>query len=158
MIRQEFEETAIQYTPMIFHLLKKLNITSGKEEFFQSALLALWEASLKADPEKGSLDSYYYHCMKGTLLNELSSNSRWNSGNFLIGQVPENAAEYKENGQLFVLDQLQRFRPLLTEKQYKWLAAYTLYGLTVKDIAAMEGTTEAAVKSWKKGALKAIRK
>ncbi|MFY4776763.1 sigma-70 family RNA polymerase sigma factor [Metabacillus sp. RGM 3146] len=158
MKEKEFEELLGEYTPMIYHLIKKLHIYQNQQDFFYIASEALWQASLSADKEKGSVHSYYYNCMKGKLLNELTSQRKYYEKCIISSDFPEEAAECSEYEDTIVKNTIMSFSGFLTDNQQKWLKGYCYEGLTLKQIANREKTTLASVKNWRKGALAAFHK
>lgn len=158
MKEKEFEDLLEAYTPMIYHLIKKLHIFKNQQDFFTIALEALWEASLSADEEKGSVHSYYYNCMKGKLLNELSSQRKYDE-HFEVGpDLPEAAAICPDYEDAIVKHSILSFGDFLSDNQQKWVKGYCFEGLTMKQIAHRENTTVPAVKNWRRGAIAAFHK
>ena len=69
---ESFEQLASQYEPMIQQIIHSLHIYKNKAEFHQHSLIALWKASKRFDPAKGTFSTYAYHYIKGYLLMELT--------------------------------------------------------------------------------------
>jgi RNA polymerase sigma factor (sigma-70 family) len=69
---ESFEQLASQYEPMIQQIIHSLHIYKNKDEFHHHGLIALWKASKRFDPAKGTFSTYAYHYIKGYLLMELT--------------------------------------------------------------------------------------
>ena len=73
-IDEKFEELHNQFKSIIYHIMIRLAIYKNEQEFYQIGCIALWEASLHFNEEKGEFKSYAYSYimgkMKTTLTNE----------------------------------------------------------------------------------------
>ncbi|WP_035408872.1 sigma-70 family RNA polymerase sigma factor [Bacillus sp. SJS] len=146
-----------RYKPMILHLLKRLSIYRNHEEFFQTACIALWEASNQYRPSKGSMDAYYYLYIKGKLMNEMTRQNRLSEREDLKDDFSyaEDCHILKETEDQFDWEELEKD---LTLNQKKWMHGYAYLGLTITEIASLEGVTPAAVKSWRRDTLRKLKK
>jgi RNA polymerase sigma factor (sigma-70 family) len=152
-----FEELAEQYTPMIHRILQSLSIYRNKDEFHQTALIALWEAQMGFDPQKGSFTNYAYSYIKGRLLLELTKRSRYEAGNVYPKEEYWEAVEGDYSDIPLEVEQLLSYCEGLSEKETKWVVAAFAEDLSVKDMAAREKVSVSAVKQWKMSALKKLR-
>ncbi|WP_391120098.1 sigma-70 family RNA polymerase sigma factor [Psychrobacillus sp. L3] len=66
-----FEEHLVQYEPMIFACIRKLNIYKNHELYRQAGRIALWKAWVKFDSGRGEFAPYAYRCIYGAILDEL---------------------------------------------------------------------------------------
>jgi DNA-directed RNA polymerase len=73
LLVENFEQLATQYGPMIHKIIHSLNIYHNQEEFYQTGLIGLWEASNRFNVEKGKFSNYAYSYIKGKILTELSA-------------------------------------------------------------------------------------
>ncbi|MFF2753480.1 sigma-70 family RNA polymerase sigma factor [Psychrobacillus sp. NPDC058041] len=71
-----FEESLIQFEPMISACIRKLNIYKNHELYKQAGRIALWQAWIKFDSEKGEFAPYAYRCIYGAILDELKKEKR----------------------------------------------------------------------------------
>src|SRR5690606_14313805 len=71
-----FEEFVEQYTPMIHHIMRSLHIYKNSEEFYQIGIIALWEAYMRFEPDKGKFSTFAYSYMKGRMMTELTKQSK----------------------------------------------------------------------------------
>ncbi|MBM4764618.1 sigma-70 family RNA polymerase sigma factor [Bacillus sp. B15-48] len=150
---ESFEQLATQYTPMIYQIIRSLNIYTNKQEFFQIGLIGLWEASERFDPEKGNFTNYAYTFIKGRMMSELTSNRKYDD---TTTKVTEEFWEYIEDPCLsspLEEEQLLAYcqSANLTENQTKWVLYHCLKGFTTNEIAAIEQVTTSAVKNWRAG-------
>jgi DNA-directed RNA polymerase len=150
---QLFEEVLEQYTPMIHHIIRSLNIYKEKERYFHEAAIALWEAWSCFDEHKGSFTSYAYSSIRGKLLNHLKKEIKWEEYHTVMEQMPESQAEPS----FPLLENLEDYTQNLTDNQRTWLVEFIYKGRKLKEIANQEGVSVSAVKSWRKEALKKLR-
>ncbi|AZB42563.1 sigma-70 family RNA polymerase sigma factor [Bacillus sp. FJAT-42376] len=151
-----YSELLERYKPMILHLMKRLSIYRNHEEFFQTASIALWEASNHYQPSKGTMDAYYYLFIKGKLMNEMTRQNR-----LLMREDLKDEWGWADSGpDDFLPAERYDWEDLmkdLTLNQKKWIRNYAFLGLTITEIAQKEGATPAAVKSWRRDAIKKLR-
>ena len=152
-----FEELVEQYTPMIHRILQSLSIYRNKDEFQQTALIALWEAQLGFAPQKGSFTNYAYSYIKGKLLLELTQRSRYEAGNVYPNEEYWEVIEGDYSDRPLELEQLLSYCEGLSKKETKWVVAAFVEDLSVKEMAEREKVSVSAVKQWKLSALKKLR-
>lgn len=71
------EEVLEQYSPMISALIRKLNIYRDFESYRQIGEIALWQAWMRFDVEKGDFTPYAYRSIHGAMLDELNRENRF---------------------------------------------------------------------------------
>lgn len=155
---ERFEELAVKYEPMIYHVIHSLNIYKNRDEFYQTGLIALWEAHLRFDEEKGKFSTYAYSYIKGRMLRELSKHRRNEA--YTVFPKEETFWEMKEDEDDFQpleMPMLLSYCHGLTEKQKQWVVYTFYYGMTVREIAEVEKVSQSAVKKWRTGAMKKIK-
>ena len=154
----DFNELAKQYEPMINKILRSLHIFRNKEEFFQTALVGLWEASLRFNPEKGDFTNYAYTYIKGLIMAEMTKKSKYEEHNVYPDDEFWGLIEDQGTEQPFDKKILLSYCEGLTANQIKWFL-YTCHDdLSVKDIAQCENVSVSAVKSWRKGAKEKLKR
>jgi RNA polymerase sigma factor (sigma-70 family) len=142
---------------MIYNIIHSLHIYKDQQEYFQTGLIALWEAYRNFDCEKGVFAAYAYSFIKGRILSEMNSHNKhldrqaypkdefWESVEDELSEMP------------FSKDLLLSYCEHLTLNQSKWVM-YTFYDmLTVSEIAEREKVSVGAVKKWRKGAKERLR-
>jgi len=152
-----FEELVEQYTPMIHRILQSLMIYRNKDEFYQTALIGLWEAQKGFNAEKGNFTNYAFSYIKGKLLLELTKSSRYEAGNVYPKEEYWEMVEGGCSELPLEVETLLSYCDGLSEKEIKWVAATFVEDLSVKEIAVREGVSVSAVKQWKVSALKKLR-
>ena len=154
---ENFDTLVSQYNPLIYHIMRKLNIICDKDEYYQIGLIALWEASINFDPNKGQFLSYAYKSIQGKMLIHLCKSTK------ISGREMKKSPEYWEllrvEDEITILEWYfpQSFLKSLTANQYIWLAEYIQFGKTITDIADEYHTSYATVKSWKRTTLKKLK-
>ena len=154
----DFNTLLNQYNPLIHHIIRKLNISSDKDEFYQIGLIALWEASLNFNPNKGTFLSYAYKTIQGKMLIHLCKSTKIRERE--VKKSPEYWDILKVEDEISVLEWYfpRSFLHSLTANQSIWLAEYIQFGKSITDIADEYDTTYATVKSWKRTTLIKLKK
>lgn len=158
-----FDEVAKQYEPMIKHTIKQLRLHKGFEEMYQIGLIALWEAYEKFDPDKGHFPAYAKVVVRGRILTALKKMKGYDDRHVF----PEPAVE-DEDWFATIADSAGRV-PLerdivmlymqgLSDRQQLWVEEAVLAGKTTREIAEEQGVSQNTVRTWKKEALKKMKK
>ncbi|PMC37332.1 RNA polymerase subunit sigma-24 [Bacillus sp. UMB0899] len=154
-----FEELHQQFEPMIYHAMNTLSIYKNKPEYYQIGCIALWEASLRFNSEKGEFKSFAYSYiigrMKSALTEDRKKGERESQSEDLWGEDETTYGDFST-----VLWELlfEKASTLLSENQCKWVKAYCQYGSTPSEIAEDEGVSVATVKGWRRDAIVKLRK
>ncbi|MGR3765910.1 sigma-70 family RNA polymerase sigma factor [Rossellomorea sp. NS-SX7] len=154
---ESFHDIQQQFEPMIHKIIHSIHIFKDQEEFYQTGLIALWEAAQKFNPEKGAFAAFAYSYIKGRILTELSQKTK------LLDQQTYPKEEFWE----LVEDEwsetplsreiLQVYCEGLTDGQIIWVMYTFIDMLTVKEIAEKEKVSISAVKKWRHGAKERIK-
>ncbi|MFC7784076.1 MULTISPECIES: sigma-70 family RNA polymerase sigma factor [unclassified Rossellomorea] len=154
---EPFEELHAKYDLMIHKLIHSLHIYKNKSEYYQTGLIALWEAHENFDPEKGAFPAYAYSFVRGRLLSQLTSEYRNEEKSiFKEADFFEIIEDEQANVQL-AHEVLLSYCHGLTENQRKWVLYTCMHMLTVSEIAKAENVSISAVKKWRKGAKEKIQ-
>ena len=159
MEKTDFSLLTEQYRPMIQSIIRRHKIYGCLEEYTQTGLIALWEAAARFDPKKGNFSSYASSLINGKILNKLKEEIRFQNRNVLLS--PDSA--YWETcqstaDQALIKEMIIQYSRLLTDNQRVWFLSAFLADQTAGEIAAEQGVSIAAVKSWRRSALKKIKK
>lgn len=157
MERERFEQIVEDYEAMIYHVMHSLGIYKNQEEFYQTGLIALWDADQRFEGEKGKFSSYAYSYIKGRMMTELTRNNRIDERNVYPDDDFWEVAVDEHDVALLEMEQLESYCKELNERQKTWVIDTFYYGLSVREIAAKEGVSESAVKKWRTAAMKKIR-
>ncbi|WP_144461203.1 sigma-70 family RNA polymerase sigma factor [Siminovitchia fortis] len=152
-----FTELAEQYRPMIYHIMHSLNIYKNEDEFYQIALIALWEAHARFDPEKGKFSTFAYSYMKGRMMTELTRQSKAEEGNAYPDDAFWETKKDEREQPPLQLATLLSYCDGLTKKQKQWVVYTFYFGMSVKEIAEEEKVSLSAVKKWRAGAMEKIK-
>lgn len=167
-----FEDIVNQNEKRIHYYINQLKIRDNNEDFYSEGLFALWNAYETYEPNKGPMGTYFNYTIKNRLIDQirkevqaqeklkhytLKNKFQFNDGNYLSGLAsnkPILGSKDISMGNDELWDQLETH---LTNKQWKWVNYYILNDMSVKEIAAKEGVTVEAVKSWGKETRKKLR-
>jgi RNA polymerase sigma factor (sigma-70 family) len=152
---ESFEQLANQYQPMIHKIINSLNIYKNIDEFYQTGLIALWEAQTSFKEEKGGFSSFAYSTIKGRILNQLTMEKKQEERMV----YPEEAYwEMVEDHPTDLISELiMTYGKNLSEKETKWLIKACFNGLSIKEIAKSEHVSISAVKNWRSDARNKLR-
>lgn len=154
---EDFSTIATQYKPMIYHIIRRLSIYKNKDDFFQIGLIALWEAYEKFDSKQGEFLNYAYMTVKGRMINEIKRQKKRELPVILVEHfdgIEDGIFDCYESLQL---ENITVYTKDLTENQKRWLVLTFIEQKTLAEIASTYGVSVAAVKSWRKSALKKLR-
>lgn len=142
---------------MIQQIIHSLHIYKNKDEFHQHGLIALWKASMRFDPAKGTFSTYAYHYIKGYLLMELTKATA-EAERIILPKKEfwENAVD-RTMEYPFEEHTLLSYCHLLTPNQRKWFLLTMLEDLSIKEIAGIEQLSISAVESWRNGAREKLK-
>ncbi|MCG3088254.1 sigma-70 family RNA polymerase sigma factor [Sporosarcina cyprini] len=74
---KDFEDVLKQYEPMISANIRKLHIYRDFDQYRQIGRVALWQAWLRFEEEKGNFTPFAYRSIRGAMLDELKRESRF---------------------------------------------------------------------------------
>ena len=155
----EFNEVVEQYTPMIYSIIHKLHIQHNVEQFYQEGLVALWYAWKGYDASKANFSTYAYRTIRGMLLNMIKEDRRYYDAHCVwnpeMDEVMPDVTIRKTIREQ--VEELESYMTPLTGNQRIWLIEYMVNGKKLDEIATEYGTTVAAVKAWRRGAIKNIK-
>nr|WP_263324349.1 sigma-70 family RNA polymerase sigma factor [Neobacillus sp. Marseille-Q6967] len=154
---ESFEELVVQYKPMIHKIINSLHIYKNQEEFYQTGLIGLWEASQSFDERKGKFSNYAYTYMKGKMLSQLTKDQHFTESHVHPQEEYWETIEDQNLSLFLESETLQTYCQGLTEKEAIWVMASSIGQLTIKEIAARERVTPSAVKQWRSGALRKLK-
>jgi RNA polymerase sigma factor (sigma-70 family) len=155
---ESFDELVVQYQPMIRKIIKSLHIYKNQHEFYQTGLIALWEAAQVNDERKGSFSNYAYTSIKGKMLSEMTQNNQYKERNILPPKEEFwDRLEGQESPPFLEKETIQSYCDGLTKKEATWVIESYINELSIKEIAEREKVTISAVKQWKLGALRKLK-
>ncbi|PFA67106.1 RNA polymerase subunit sigma-24 [Bacillus sp. AFS015802] len=149
---ENFEDLHTQYDLMIHKIIHSLHIYKNKPEYYQTGLIALWEAHQKFDHEKGAFPAYAFSYVRGRILSQLTNENRNEEKSIFKEMEFFDMIEDEHVNEGLAEELLYSYCEDLTENQRKWVMYTCLYMLTVSEIAEVEDVSISAVKKWRKGA------
>lgn len=154
----DFHTILEQYKNMIHYHIHRLGIRDTHDEFLQEGVMALFFAYNGYDETKGTFDSYASHMIRHRLIDYLRKIIREKEKtDLIINEAHTKEAIQQEIDLIEKQEFWKRVKHTLTDKQWKWVYWYIIHGYAVKEIAAIEGTTEDAVKNWGKEVKRKLR-
>ncbi|QIZ05509.1 sigma-70 family RNA polymerase sigma factor [Priestia megaterium] len=154
---ESFEQLVDQYQPMLHKIMHSLHLYKHHEEFYQHSLIALWEASQRFNPQKGSFTNYAYTYIKGYLLMELKKLHQDQERNVHPDEQFWDLAADPYSDDPLQEEILLSYCETLTPNQKKWLLYTIRDRLSVKEIAELEKVSLSAVKGWRSGAREKVK-
>jgi RNA polymerase sigma factor (sigma-70 family) len=153
---ESFDELVEQYQPMIHKIIQSLHIYRNQDEFYQTGLIGLWEASQSYNERKGRFSNYAYSYMKGKMLTQMNRDNQY-QGKYILSK--KEAWENIEDQESLYLEKetFQTYCDGLTEKEATWVIASSIEQLTIKEIAEREKVSLSAVKRWRSGAIRKLK-
>ncbi len=153
-----FEEAAVSYEPLIKKMIKQYRGGMTYDEAYQMGLIALWEATRTYDSARGYFPAYVKFHLTRTFLTVIRNRQKdserhiWNdtliAGVSILGD---------DQADLFVKNEVERCKALLTQREYSWLYFTVIKGFRTADLANLFDVSQHTVRSWKKSAVKKLR-
>ncbi|KGX94099.1 hypothetical protein N781_01935 [Pontibacillus halophilus JSM 076056 = DSM 19796] len=153
----KFDDVVDQHKGMIYHILHRLHIKDTEGDYYQEALIALWQAWNTHDAAKSKLSTHIYYTVHKHLLTLIRTQNRKSSHQKAYIEETKQTLNENEESTLFDPYLQQEIESILTEKQYAWFKGVIMNGQPLQAIAAKENTTLEAVKNWGKAAKKKLR-
>jgi RNA polymerase sigma factor (sigma-70 family) len=154
---ESFDELVVQYQPMIHKIIQSLHIYRNQDEFYQTGLIALWEATQSFHEGKGSFSNYAYAYIKGKMLTQMTRNNQHQEKQVLPEKEFWECIEDQESSLFLEKETIQTYCEGLTEKEAKWVIASFIEQRSNREIADRENVSISAVKQWKSGALRKMK-
>jgi RNA polymerase sigma factor (sigma-70 family) len=152
---ENFNEIVKQYEPMIHKIILTLGIYKDREEFYQTGLIALWQAAERYNQERGAFSSFAYPYIKGHLQTEMTKRNK--HGEQYISVDDESWSLIPDLSCPIPFEYEQLDCEGLTDKEKKWLNYTVSQGLSIKEIATLEKVSQSTVKLWRSGARMKLR-
>ncbi|MEL3970887.1 sigma-70 family RNA polymerase sigma factor [Rossellomorea oryzaecorticis] len=152
-----FDMVHKQYDAMIHKIIHSLNIYKDKDAFYQTGLIALWEAYDKFNPEIGAFPAYAYSYIKGRIMTELTRNHLTEDRNVYQKEEFWELIKDEQPVETLPRERILSYCSELTVNQTKWVLYTCLDVLSVREIAKVEKVSISAVKKWRKGAIEKLK-
>lgn len=148
----EFEAVVAQYKPMIFSVLKKLNITIDREDYIQIALIAMWEATRNHHKQVRDLPNYVYRVIYYAIIDEIRRQAKYQQReqpHEILFETPV----FQQNERVDV----EHLLKCLSKKERLLVELYYLIGLKDEEIGKRLDVTTQSVKKRRQRAIKKIK-
>lgn len=149
-----FEQVEEQYAPMISALIRKLYIYRDYELYRQVGKVALWQAWMRFDGEKGDFTPFAFRTVHGALLDELAREGRY-AKIFMLsdgGDFDELEAPAQEEKLPEWVEEIS-----LKEKERELLKELFVEDKAVKQLAELYGISVAGMKKKRARLLEKIK-
>lgn len=154
---QNFELLFEEHEALIKQVMGHLKIYRNFDEFYQLGRIALWEATIKYDSSKSSFEMFAFMTIKYKMIKEMSKHNI----------ISQNESVFEEGQFQFVLDEqcatVDEFNEIewltILPKEERVLLKLAFFeDKTNREIAAVLGSTEEAIKKRRQRLLKKVRK
>ncbi|MDQ0338521.1 DNA-directed RNA polymerase [Caldalkalibacillus uzonensis] len=162
-----FEHIYDQFQPLLYSTLKKYHIYRDREDILQVGRLALWEAYVNYDPRQGAFAAYATRYVRGRILNYLNRTHKQAMTvpfSAIRTEDEEQEVEWPDpaSEELYQSCEWQELlamvAQLLSPREQLIFQEHLLHDMSLSDLAAREQVSVHTVKTWKKRALKKIRR
>ncbi|MTT32182.1 sigma-70 family RNA polymerase sigma factor [Terrilactibacillus sp. BCM23-1] len=152
-----FDEMAKAFEPLIKKVIKQLYCENDFDEMFQIGLIGLYEATISFDPKRGAFPSYAAIKIRGRMLSEIRAKKRHYSRHVYADKIKEQLFESHQDN-YFPSDILQRLNSILTPREFLWVKLQYIEDQDTNAIAKKYHVSPHTVRSWKKSAIKKMKK
>lgn len=142
---------------MIHHIIRSLSLYKEIDQYYQTGLIALWEASRSFNHEAGTaFSTYAYATIRGRLLTQLKKETEFAERHLANeNQSILERTTITENPLSTMI--IASYCEGLSESQTKWVMAHFIEQKKTSEIAQESGVSKETVKTWRKEALKRMR-
>lgn len=151
---EEFKKVEAQYAPMISALIRKLHIYRDYDIYRQVGKVALWQAWMRFDGDKGDFTPFAFRTVHGALLDELAREGRY-ARLFLLSE----GDHFEELEAPVQEDKLPEWVETiaLREKERKLLYELFVEDKAIRQLAELYGISVAGMKKRKARLLEKIK-
>ncbi|MGX1981614.1 DNA-directed RNA polymerase [Thermolongibacillus altinsuensis] len=157
-MKESFESIVEQYHLLIYHVMKKLNIYTNVDEYYQIGLIALWEAHEHYDKAKGKFSSFAFKKIYWSMISEMRRQIKTKSAQYSLTDELLHTLQTEGKDIPISNEMYEEWLAHLSPCQRKWLIGYIVNEKTLKEIAEEEGVSVNTVKQWRITAIKKLKK
>ncbi|WP_414054049.1 sigma-70 family RNA polymerase sigma factor [Macrococcus equi] len=151
-----FNDTKEKYDKMIYHFIHKYKLTYDLDEYYQLALIKLWELETHYDSLKTpNKDQYIYTKLNFFFIDEIRKLAK-RTERYIATEdhlIAQQSICYDAYEQL----NIEAFKNELTSNEYNWLIL-AIHGYKMKEIADFMNVSVSMIKRYKKNAQRKIKK
>lgn len=153
----QFEEVLENLEPMITAAIRECRIYKNHEHYRQTARIALWRAWEKYDQQQGDFEPYAYRCIKGSILDELKKESRY-EGRYYPEKDDIIEFHMPNSIESDVFNVLQNLLHNITKMEQQFLIDYYLEGYSYEELSVKYHASVSALKKRRMRILEKVRK
>lgn len=146
------------YEPLIKKQIKVLRIYKDHGEFFHLGRIALWHAYQQFDPQKGKFATYAMTMIRGMFMTKLRQDNRYNKYHCSASDELLSVIEYESTDIPLEKELLKTYLHHLTDREATWVYEAIILQKTAAEIAEQYHVSINTVRTWRKSALKKLRK
>ncbi|TDM12420.1 sigma factor [Macrococcus lamae] len=152
-----FEEWKVKYERMIYHILHHYQIKYDFDEYYQLALIKLWQIGETYDPAKcTNKDQFVYLKLKFFIIDEMRKRIKYQQRHQIVADdvlIPLMDCEDNTYAELF----LEGVTDDLNDEERLWFN-YAVIGYKINEIAEFTGNSPSTIKRWRRRAREKICK
>lgn len=159
-MEKQFEHWYEEKLYLVYGAMKKLHLRGGLDEFYQIGLVALWEASLRYNEEKGEFDHFAYSYIINRMKTSLTRMTKYQERICLTeDHFLETYEEEFSKSENIINDLImENYLRYLTKNQQEVIRERYINDYSVEETAKQLGISVNAVKNRTRDALKKLRK
>lgn len=154
-----------KYQPLLKSLSNRYQLRGEYEEIYAEAVIALYEAFLQYDPEKGHFAPYAKRYVAGKLLNYLRKELRYRESHVFpsqLGEMEENWEERIEDTtvmySLALSSEMIDAITQLSIREQKAIIHYFVFDRSLEELAKQEQVSHSTVSTWKRRGLAKLQR
>ncbi|KUP07602.1 hypothetical protein Q75_05080 [Bacillus coahuilensis p1.1.43] len=151
-----FEKAVEKYSNMIFHVMKKLHVYQNREDYHQIGLTAIWKAMETYNQERGEFAPYLYVTMMGMMKTQIRRDIKEKEVENLVS--PDEILEGSYDQHVLETELVEGYCAHLSPKEKLYIHYVFVEQLDHQTIAEKHKVSLSAVKNWKAGAFRKLRK
>ncbi|UNL85810.1 sigma-70 family RNA polymerase sigma factor [Priestia koreensis] len=155
MKNEQFEQLITQYEPMIYSIMRSINVYQEQQDYYQLGLISLWKAHERHDYTKGAFAPFAYATIRGYMLAHLRKKvelaDRQPTIHYEMVSAPSYEHTYLEQ------EYLSPYLEGLSARELTYVMDHVVHGYSFRTMAHTYGVSEETVKAWGKTARKKLR-
>lgn len=146
-----------KYQPLLKSLANRYCIRGHYEEYLAEAGIALYEAFLQFDPQKGHFAPYARRYVMGKLLNYLRKELRYREQHYFPSQSDEEEGSWEERligseptHPYYLSEESKTALTQLSPRERQAMIHCYVYDRSLEELARAEGVSHSTVSTWKR--------
>ncbi len=153
-----------KYQPLLINLSNRYGLRGEYEEIYAEAVVALYEAFLQFDPQKGHFAPYAKKYVAGKLLNYIRKELRYREVHVLPNQSEEEESWEERIEDTTIMNSLALSSEILdaitqlSKREQKAIIHYYVFDRSLEELARREQVTHSTVSTWKRRGLAKLQR